>query len=113
MRRRQFLPALAAGLVPLTGCSSRPLTTQLSGPKVETKDRRTDMGWSRNGTDYLSLGVLWPETADDGGRIPLTFDLWHAADTHLDAFRFRLRAPPSVSGGVRADVYLKRPGGDG
>lgn len=109
MRRRQFLPALAAGLVPLTGCSSRPLTTHLHDPRVETDDRSAMFTWFGGGGSVTLRLQNNGSVGDTAARYSL--DVWHANRLRVDAFRYRLRLPSSGAD-VPTRIYLKRPNGN-
>jgi hypothetical protein len=113
VNRRQFLAtATATSALPLAGCASVGVaTTDLGAPETRTERGDAYLTFARNDERLLSFSVMPRE--DDGDRIPLWLDAWHASDTRLDSFRVAVRAPADGRDPT-TDIYLKTPWfGDG
>lgn len=108
MRRRQFLPAVAAASVPLAGCSA-PVTTRLSDPDVEVQAEQQEVHhiYHYGGERALEFSVSHYDY-QYGSLRPLQIHLWQWDRTKLSSIRYEFAT--SVSR-MRPTVYLEQPSG--
>ncbi|WP_411967849.1 hypothetical protein [Haloferax sp. YSSS75] len=112
MRRRQFLPALAATVVPLTGCAA-PTTstpTPLSDPQEGELRGQPSLVYRRDDERLVEFGVNASEATDDESDTDMAaFDVYTRRGERVafDSVRY---AFTTSSPGVHPVVYVSLPG---
>ncbi|WP_411965347.1 hypothetical protein [Haloferax sp. YSMS24] len=110
MRRRQFLPALAATVVPLAGCAA-PTTstpTPLSDPQEGELRGQPSLVYRRDDERLVEFGVNASEATDDESDTDMAaFDVYTRRGERVvfDSVRY---AFTTSSPGVHPVVYVRR-----